>query len=210
MTAGYETKGTLQGAASTLTLTVQARDEPLVPVLVAMAALLAAVLLAWLVAVPLPKIVAWGLVKYYGQFDKGVSGLGTWATAAKGRLSTTDRVARMRWARTLGAPQVRAARLRLRDGLDQWTDIPPCPLRTSAEVEAGRADVTADDLLTPGGDKASGGADELYSLLERAHSAVIEFTQVSDFLLPQVPDELQPAAARSSPCLSGGWRCCRR
>lgn len=196
ITPGQHYQGVLTGASTTLTLTLTARDGWPLPTLTALAALLVTIGLLWLATHFLPDLLTRRELAAATADDGGIAGLPAWATSAAGRLSDTDILARLRWAKRYGKAQVLGARSQL--GLlldDPLTLLPSCPLRAAAEAERLRpgADVSAGELLTPAGTRAVSIAEQLLQLVEEATGARIAFDQICAALLADIPDALHAA-----------------
>jgi hypothetical protein len=189
VTAGRSVTGTLTGTGTVLKLTVAARHAFWVPALVAAVALLLAVGVAALAGRFVPRWTTSALLRRERSDDGGVTGLAAWATDAAARLEDADVLARVRWAKRSGRARVLATRADLRAALDaQPRRIPVCPLRTVAETEAARTDVTRADLLTDGGDVAVGAAEHLLQLVEAAASGIAAFDAISQALIDTITD----------------------
>lgn len=184
--AGQAYTGRLTGPGSAVTLSVSARHAfwPL-PAMAALAALLLAVAAAFLTTRYLPDLVTNALLAVAIRTDGGIAGLSEWARQAAGRLAPADVLARVRWAKRYGGQRVQATRATL---LEKASKLSPCPLRTASEQEAHRSDIVVGDLLTPGGTRATGIADALLDLVERAEQAASDFTTESAVLLTELAD----------------------
>lgn len=195
ITAGEAFKGQLAGASSVVTLTVTARHHAIVPGVVAFGAFILSILLVFFTTKLLPPRVTNLLLGRAKGDPGGVTGLADWANRAESRLSPEDILARVNWAKRNGKGQLLAAREALRQKLLS-TRIPACPLRAAGTIEAARTDVTADELLTASGARATSTADRLNAVTTRADTAIQAFTEISTLLLSRIPmtDTNRPAA----------------
>ncbi|MDV6291465.1 hypothetical protein [Rhodococcus aetherivorans] len=198
--SGHRLTGKLVGADSTVNLIVQRRDGLTGPLLVALGAVAVAVFLLWIATQRIPqwtnsirfsqltgqangkvsKFVPQWVLRYNTEID----GLREWAKSAEGHLSTEDILARAQWANKRGKAQVLAIRAKLSSKLDdvsQPVRISDCPLRAAVQAEAGRHDVTINDLLSPTGDRDFP-SEHLLEVFERAETGlrvVVEFCTVN-------------------------------
>lgn len=195
ITTGQEYRGEITGPRSAVAVSLRARHGlwPY-PFLTALAALAAGVLVTFCTTRYLPKLVTRGLLTLARRDDAGITGLSGWAAGTQGRLAPGDALARMRWAKRYGRQPVLAARAELRKAAAR---LPDCPLRTAGEREAGRSEVAAADLLTPGGARRTSDAERLLGLVGRAEEAATAFDAISARLLAQLPagDVRRPAVA---------------
>ncbi|HEY7135692.1 MAG TPA: hypothetical protein VIB48_11545 [Acidimicrobiia bacterium] len=189
VTTGTTYKGDLSGAAAVVSLTVTARHGATLPVLAAAAALVLAVLLAWLTTRSVPELVTRMLLWRALCRDDGVDGLRTWGRDAAGvRLSRADVLARVRWAKGPGIRQLRATRAQLRMSLASGA-LPDCPLRQAAETAAARTDVARPDLLTDAGTRATSDAERLLTVVSAASDAIKSFDGLAQALLDEIPHD---------------------
>lgn len=196
---GQPFKGVLHGAATSLTLTVAAHHTvwPL-PAGATLGALLVALGLLFLTTRFLPDQLTHWQLRTAKADDAGIAGLRTWANDANGRLAEGDILARLRWAKRYGKGQVSRARAHLATVLDDpATRLPPCPLRTEADAERNRQDITAADLLTPAGARATSKAEQLLQLVEQAGAARAEFDEIADALIAQLAGAEQREQAQA-------------
>jgi hypothetical protein len=191
ITPGQHYQGVLAGASATLILTLAARDGWPLPALTALTALLITIGLLWLATHLLPDLLTRRELAAAAADDGGIAGLPAWAASAAGRLSSTDILARLRWAKRYGRAQVLGARSQLGQVLDDpLTLLPSCPLRAAAEAERLRpdGDVASGEVLTPAGTRAVSTAEQLLQLVEEAAGARIAFDQICAALMAGIPD----------------------
>ena len=192
--AGQEYKGQLEltGSANPITLTVNARHGWFFPILVSLAALMLAVLAAFLSTHYLPDQLAKVLLKHAKLRGGSIQGLNGWADAATSRLAPADILARLEWANRYGRRAVLAARAELGSKAGSAAWLANSPLSRSCTEEAERTEVTVDDLLTQGGGRKVSKAEHLLDLVERADRIVTEFRAVSE----QMRDQFSPGDPR--------------
>ena len=200
--AGYSVSGTVASPETSLSLTVNRKVKPCIPLLWSVGALALAAIISWLSSTYVPGLTSRLRRKLYER-DHGIAGLGNWVktAAANGIMADDDIVARAIWARKYGIEQVMTVRGKLRATLaDTSLAVPDgSPLRQACQVESNRpkTDIKREDVLTDEGEPSDTAA-KLLTALTDADSAIRNFTSAADALIARMADSARKQQATAS------------
>ena len=194
--AGAKATGRLVGDRTIVTLSVEARHDWRNAALVTLAALLAALGLVFVstrvVPVWLIRAQLWSLTRH----DHAIVGFRQWAIdVADVRLSRSDTLARLRWAKRHGTKRIVAARAGLQAAVAA-SHLDGSPLLAEASAEAARTDVRIDDLLAVTGAVETPHAGNLLGVLAAADASYADFCDSATLLIERIVEPDARAEAK--------------
>ena len=194
--AGAKATGRLVGDRSIVTLSVEARHDWRNAALVTLAALVGALGLVVLSTKVVPgwliRAQLWSLTRD----DHGIDGFRRWATdVADVRLSRSDALARLRWAKRHGTKRIAAARAGLHADVAA-SDLGCSPLLAAARTEAARTEVSIGDLLGVTGAVETSRAEDLLGVLAAADALHADFAESAALLIERIKDPDDAATAK--------------
>jgi hypothetical protein len=180
------------GSSAEVSLTLNVRNPWFpIPAIVTLAGLAVALLLLYLTATALPTWLAGALLDWYVQHPGDIRGLDAWRQASAPHLSKADQLARVTWMKRYGVKIVTASRAKLATELAAagTTVLAGSPLRAAASAEIGRAGADAEEMVGVDGKIAVSPAEQLATLVARAHKDITDWRQQ----IAHLRDQLDPA-----------------